>query len=150
MKTLSIQQPYASLVINGDKEYETRSWSTNYRGPLAIHAGKKMTREMKQACAEFMDEYPEVGNLMDGPLGCVLGIVELINVIDCSSEAAYWSLSAKETAMGFFGPGRYAWKMLVVEKFDAPVPAIGSLGLFEWAWDATAYPAPRVTAGAFD
>lgn len=40
MKALTIRQPWASLIAHGVKTIETRSWSTKYRGPLAIHAGK--------------------------------------------------------------------------------------------------------------
>lgn len=40
MKALTIRQPWASLIALGVKHIETRSWSTRYRGPLAIHAGK--------------------------------------------------------------------------------------------------------------
>lgn len=42
MKALTVRQPWASLIALGVKTVETRSWSTKYRGPLAIHAG--MTR----------------------------------------------------------------------------------------------------------
>jgi activating signal cointegrator 1 len=38
MKAITITQPWATLVAIGAKRIETRSWSTNYRGPLAIHA----------------------------------------------------------------------------------------------------------------
>jgi len=40
MKFLTIRQPWASLIAVGAKTIETRGWSTTYRGPLAIHAGK--------------------------------------------------------------------------------------------------------------
>ena len=40
MRALTIRQPWASLIAAGMKTIETRSWSTKYRGPLAIHAGK--------------------------------------------------------------------------------------------------------------
>lgn len=40
MKCLTLTQPYATLVSLGMKKIETRSWSTSYRGPLAIHAAK--------------------------------------------------------------------------------------------------------------
>lgn len=39
MKALTIRQPWASLIALGVKTIETRSWRTNYRGPIAIHAG---------------------------------------------------------------------------------------------------------------
>ena len=38
MKVLSIKEPYASLIVNGYKEYEFRSWKTKYRGKILIHA----------------------------------------------------------------------------------------------------------------
>jgi hypothetical protein len=38
LKTLSIQQPYASLVAYGVKKIENRTWQTNYRGKVLIHA----------------------------------------------------------------------------------------------------------------
>lgn len=40
MKVLTLHQPYATAIALGHKRYETRSWWTSYRGPLAIHAAK--------------------------------------------------------------------------------------------------------------
>lgn len=39
MKALTLHQPWASLIALGVKTIETRSWSTKYRGRIAIHAG---------------------------------------------------------------------------------------------------------------
>jgi hypothetical protein len=41
MKTLSIRQPYASLICRGIKTIENRSWDTTYRGKLLIHSSGK-------------------------------------------------------------------------------------------------------------
>ena len=41
MKALTIWQPWASLIARSVKQYETRSWATQYRGPIAIHAAMK-------------------------------------------------------------------------------------------------------------
>lgn len=41
MKALTIWQPWASLIACGVKQYETRSWPTKYRGPIAIHTATK-------------------------------------------------------------------------------------------------------------
>lgn len=38
---LSLWQPWATLVALGVKSIETRSWSTKYRGPIAIHAAAR-------------------------------------------------------------------------------------------------------------
>ena len=55
MKSLTLTQPWATLVAIGAKRIETRSWSTSYRGPLAIHAatgyGKGGAKAHKALCA---------------------------------------------------------------------------------------------------
>ena len=38
MKTLSVKQPHATLICAGIKRVENRTWSTDYRGRLLIHA----------------------------------------------------------------------------------------------------------------
>ena len=40
MKVISIKEPFATLIKDGIKIYETRSWKTNYRGEIYIHASK--------------------------------------------------------------------------------------------------------------
>jgi hypothetical protein len=40
MKALSIQQPWAWAIIHAGKRVENRTWSTRFRGPFFIHAGK--------------------------------------------------------------------------------------------------------------
>jgi hypothetical protein len=49
MKVLSVRQPYASLLVRGIKRFESRTWSTDYRGPLLIHASS--TQVSKDAIA---------------------------------------------------------------------------------------------------
>ena len=38
MKVLSLTEPFATLIYEKKKLIETRSWKTNYRGELYIHA----------------------------------------------------------------------------------------------------------------
>lgn len=45
MRAITVHQPWASLVAANVKTIETRSWSTKYRGPLAIHAAKRLPKE---------------------------------------------------------------------------------------------------------
>lgn len=40
MKVLTIKQPWAALIIDGQKDIENRSWATKVRGRVLIHAGK--------------------------------------------------------------------------------------------------------------
>jgi activating signal cointegrator 1 len=50
VKALTLTQPWASLVAVGAKVIETRSWSTSYRGPLAIHAAKGFPLQARRLC----------------------------------------------------------------------------------------------------
>ena len=38
MRVVSIKEPYASLIKDGIKTVETRTWKTNYRGEIYIHS----------------------------------------------------------------------------------------------------------------
>ena len=48
MKALTIKEPWATLIIEGYKEYEFRSWKTNYRGKVLIHGGKSIDKKGKE------------------------------------------------------------------------------------------------------
>lgn len=55
MKTLSIRQPWAWLIVNGYKTVENRSRSLGkHTGPLLIHASAKMTIDDYDACELFI------------------------------------------------------------------------------------------------
>lgn len=41
MKTLAVRQPWCTLIAEGSKTIEVRSWRTQYRGPLLIAASGK-------------------------------------------------------------------------------------------------------------
>ena len=41
MKALSIKQPWASLIAHRIKDIENRTWKTNFRGRIYIHASSK-------------------------------------------------------------------------------------------------------------
>lgn len=55
MRALSLYQPWATLVAIGAKAYETRSWQTSYRGPVAVHASQFL--EYLALC--YRDEFAE-------------------------------------------------------------------------------------------
>ena len=58
MKVLTIKQPWATLIMQGDKRFEFRSWQTKYRGDLLIHAGKGIDKEaMKRLENIFQQNY---------------------------------------------------------------------------------------------
>lgn len=42
MKALSIRQPWANLILTGEKRIENRTWSTSHRGRILVHAAKSV------------------------------------------------------------------------------------------------------------
>ena len=79
---LSVRQPWAHWIVFGDptgdhdpsasfKDIENRTWSTDYRGPLFIHASKGVEPSDKRlVAARGMN------------LGGIIGVVDLVDVID--------------------------------------------------------------------
>lgn len=116
MKALTLTQPWATLVALGAKRIETRSWSTPYRGTLAIHAAKGFPRWAKDACLE-----PEFAIELGSdvlPTGAVIATCRLISC-----------LPTREL-------GRWAWLLADVKLLPVPIPAKGALGLWDWNDDA--------------
>jgi hypothetical protein len=140
MKALTIWQPWAGMVAAGIKRNETRSWGTNYRGQIAIHAAKQdihigWCRYLSDEAAEVICrrlDLPEVFNAVKAfPTGCVLATANLVECIKITPEFIA-TLSLDELALGDYTLGRYAWKMADVKQLSDPIPARGRQGLWEW------------------
>jgi hypothetical protein len=132
MKTITLHQPWTSLITEGFKRYETRSWSTPYRGLLAIHAGKKWDDELRDIAGDLAERFPELSKYIQHtpPLGAVLGICRLVHC--CETKAVRNGLSKLERAVGDYGDGRFAWKLQLLEVFETPIPAAGAQKLWDW------------------
>lgn len=133
MKAITLWQPWASLIALGLKQYETRSWATNYRGPLVIHASKKNDAEIRDYCQQ-----PDIKaglqahnlNSYDLPYGAALCVCTLVDCIP--TERAIRSISLQESAFGDYSRGRFAWKLGNVQAFYEFIPCRGAQGLWEW------------------
>lgn len=138
MKVLSLWQPWASLIARGYKQFETRSWSTSYRGLLVIHAAKHFTIEEREICMRqpFAKALKQAGynKLADLPLGAALCVVELVDILPTErvrSEGYKAHRFIDELAYGNYADGRYAWKLKYHMRFASPVPMRGAQGLFD-------------------
>lgn len=134
MRTLSLTQPWASLVVWGHKAWETRSWETSHRGRIAVHASKGFPRWAIECCFDtpFSTTLNQMGCYVpdDLPRGMVVGVVTLV---DCRrTEDVRDSLSAQEREFGDYSNGRWAWKLSDPRRLSTPIPATGSLGLWDW------------------
>ena len=162
MKALTIWQPWASLIAAGEKIYETRSWTTKYRGPIAIHASIKDPAKLPIWTPElekYTADNEKIGPAIFLPTGCVIAIGELVNVwyivhhpglnidkarrIDVGAESMstdkhapdfgdYFIPTEKEVALGDWTPGRYAWEIRNVKILEIAPDVKGRQGLWEW------------------
>lgn len=69
MKTLSIKQPWAELILLGRKRIEIRKWNTKFRGEFLIHSSQIPDKES-------MEKFG-FNNL---PSGFIVGKVTLVDV----------------------------------------------------------------------
>ena len=124
VKVLTIKEPWATLIIEGYKCYEFRSWKTNYRGKILIHAGLNLEKDM----LERFKDYP-----IQCSKGIIIGEATLVDCILVNEE-----LNQKLIEMDPIVYGRsnhvenYAWKLEDVKKYDHPIPAKGKLGLWNY------------------
>jgi hypothetical protein len=67
MKAISIRQPWAWLIVNGMKDIENRTWKTNYRGQLFIHASSKFdNRPLPEIEDQYRIKLPPIDELRRG------------------------------------------------------------------------------------
>lgn len=142
MKAITIKQPWATLIALGEKKFETRSWKTKYRGPLAIHAGKSVDKE---ACEEMWikDVLAEHGikSWKQLPTGVILATTELkecyaVELNFCNDAVLLKegpTLNGLEVKFGYYDEGRFAWELAKLNTLFEPIPAKGQLSL--WNWD---------------
>lgn len=154
MKALTVWQPWASMLARNMKLFETRSWATNYRGPIAIHAAALSIPQVlkklfplgawgyhpdHQAKKAFLDAVTSALNpytLEELPLGAVVATAELVGCHKITEEPHRGVPTSpkyleKEIMFGDWTPGRYAWEFSNMELI-VPVPAKGKQGLWEW------------------
>lgn len=125
MKVITIKQPWATLIVEGYKRFEFRSWKTNYRGDILIHAGKGIDKEAMERLKKYLPD--------EIPLGKIIGKATLTDCVPMSKDFA--DMLAKEnndiyTTHSF--SRNYGFKLENVEKLDNPIEIRGQLGLWNY------------------
>lgn len=126
MKVITVKQPFASLIAEGYKEYEFRTWKTNYRGEILIHAGKNVDKEAMKRYEYLNLKYPT---------GC---IIAKANITDCiyvdeklkvmlqkKDPIVYYGVLKKSSFEG------YGFKLENVQKIEN-ISINGKLGLWNY------------------
>lgn len=124
MKVLTIKQPWAWLIAEGIKKVENRTWKTNYRGILAIHAGKSNS-DLSSDLIQRIDSIligtgialPST-NVLKSEQGCIIAIANLIAITTNQNDK--WAI-----------PGQFHWKLESAKRIS-PMPAQGKLGLWDY------------------
>jgi hypothetical protein len=124
VKAISLWQPWASAIPLGLKRIETRGWSTNYRGPIVIHAAKRMDAQQR----EFIAREYQAGRLpRELPLGCLVATARIVEVLP--SEILRDLISYVERIYGVYDDGRFGWVLSDIRAIE-PVPYKGGQGFF--------------------
>lgn len=138
MKVLSLLQPWATLVVIGAKKFECRSWKTEYRGTIIIHASAKKPNRREKVFFEedaFFKIY--IDDMDDLPYGALIGKAILKEIYRTEwlmqhLEMFPYHMWKQELAFDDFSPNRYAWQLEQAESFTSVLPIKGSLGLWEY------------------
>jgi hypothetical protein len=148
MKAVTIHQPWATLIALGAKKMETRSWPTKHRGPLAIHAGKKIDREAceREPIRSTLAAHGYTPEKL--PTGAIVATCQLVacRQVERPSGASgmvwlsrndgngigWGGKLPNEYYFGDYSDGRYAWELTDINQLPEPIPAKGQQGLWNW------------------
>ena len=129
IKVISIRQPWAWLICSGFKNIENRSWRTNYRGRLYIHAGKSFDWDALDYLDQYLPyEYYRLVHIYFGirerrivrhqeEFGAIVGYADLTDCIQ--NSRSIWAQR-----------GLFHWELHDPLEL-APIPLKGQLGIFE-------------------
>lgn len=151
---LTLTEPWATLCVLGEKEWETRSWPTSFRGRILIHAAKGMPTYAQQTCLREPFESVLLGHGISLPaarpedlsgasgqrrfafhFGAIVGAVQLVQTARTEKLAdelrrAATLGAARELAFGNYDAGRWAFRFASPVRLKEPVPVVGSLGIW--------------------
>jgi len=144
MKTITIKQPWASLICEGIKNVENRTWKTSVRGRVLIHAANqswnwdKLINYMTYmgTLGAFTDKWTRkwLSNLQTG---AIIGSAEIVDcVINYDSIWAEKGVNFEfENKLSFDVKIKptYNWVLANPILFDKPIPAKGKLSF--WKFD---------------
>lgn len=121
MKVLTLKQPWATLVAEGIKKYEFRSWKINYRGKVLIHAGVGIDKEVMKKFKNINLEFPSRR---------ILAEVEIEDCLELDDDLNKKIINENNIAYGSKYRTGYAWKLKNIKKINVDKEINGKLGLW--------------------
>lgn len=137
MKTISVQQPWASLICAGIKDVENRTWKPKENpGRILIHASKKASKTILDKIpvewASSILNNQTFGNIPyfeDMPSNAIIGYVDLVDIKE--ETDSLWDA----------GEGQLKWVLDNAYLFDDPICDVkGKLHLFDYEMDENNLP----------
>lgn len=131
MKALSIKQPWAWLICAGYKDVENRSWRTDFRGRIYVHAGKKADEvvwaDVFRGRVADVDSIFRAMRESNKPeqLGAIIGEVDIVG---CKFR---FGEENDNLYSPWHVPGQYGLILKNPVLYDKPIPYKGQLGFFE-------------------
>lgn len=118
MKSLSLKQPFAELILQGKKKIELRKWNTSFRGEFLIHSPKNPDKE---AMKKF--------GFKELPCGFIVGKAKLTEVKKYKNEEEH--KKDKELHLASSRWGKYGFIIENPERIEK-IAAKGKLGFWEY------------------
>lgn len=123
MKVITLKQPWATLIAEGYKKYEFRSWKTNYRGKILIHAGCGIDKAAMEKFKDLNLSYPK---------SKILAEVNIVDCIKLNKEINEKIIEENEFIYGNnYDRCGYAWKINDVKKLNVDKKVKGRLGIWD-------------------
>lgn len=122
MKAITVKQPWASLIIQGGKDIENRTWKTNVRGRVLIHASGVYDNNYKTVINNDVLKDGKVRNVLNGniPKSAILGSVEIADCVQ--NHPSKWAEK-----------GVYNWVLKNPIVFDKPIENVkGKLSFWQY------------------
>ncbi|MCI8567767.1 MAG: ASCH domain-containing protein [Bacilli bacterium] len=129
MKVITIKEPFATLIKEGLKEYEFRTWKTNYRGEILIHAGKGIDKKAMKKYEHLNLKYQS---------GCIIAKAKITDCVFIDDDMrkklkqknplVYSSIIKHKEWVG------YGFKLEDVESID-PIKINGRLSLWDYDYE---------------
>jgi hypothetical protein len=125
LKCLSVQQPWADLILSGKKKVENRSWRVRYRGLLGIHASSSRAswEAVGQGC---LDQWLPTWRQQPPLFGALLGVVQLASIcrhVDLPADL-------REHEFADRSPANWCWLLRQPLRLPRPLTVRGNSMLF--------------------
>jgi hypothetical protein len=128
LRCLTIRQPWAGMIVRGEKAIENRTWRTRYSGWVVIHAATNRdrtrypVRESGKAWQQRLQD--EGAHWTEWTLGAAIGVAYLSHCLELATDRA---ACLAHDAVNATGP--YCWLLRHARLLEQPITMSGKLGL---------------------